>query len=65
MRFYAAPVAAENVVAERPGWGDIVLGFDSDGRLHDVEVIGATKLLRTAILIAVRPILTRVTLHGP
>jgi len=42
--------AVENVVVERPGRGDIVLDFDADGRLLGVEVIGATKLLHTAVL---------------
>lgn len=42
--------AVENVVIERPGRGDIVLDFDADGRLLGIEVIGATELLRTAVL---------------
>jgi uncharacterized protein YuzE len=42
--------AAENVVVERPGRGDIVLDFDADGRLLGVEIIGATALLRTTVL---------------
>ncbi|OJF12546.1 hypothetical protein BG844_20100 [Couchioplanes caeruleus subsp. caeruleus] len=42
--------ATENVVVERPGQGDIVLDFDSDGRLLGVEVIGARELLSAAVL---------------
>lgn len=42
--------AAENVVIERPGRGDIVLDFDGDGRLLGVEIIGARELLRATSL---------------
>lgn len=42
--------AVENVVVERPGRGDIVLDFDTDGRLLGVEIVGATALLRTTAL---------------
>ena len=42
--------AAENVVIERPGQGDIVLDFDADGRLLGVEIIGARELLRATTL---------------
>jgi uncharacterized protein YuzE len=42
--------AVENVVIQRPSQGDIVLDFDADGHLLGIEVIGATELLRTAVL---------------
>ncbi|MFI5931906.1 DUF2283 domain-containing protein [Actinoplanes sp. NPDC051494] len=46
----AGAAVVENVVVERPGRGDIVLDFDTGGRLLGVEVIGATALLRPTAL---------------
>jgi uncharacterized protein YuzE len=42
--------AVENLVVEREGKGDIVLDFDSNGRLLGVEIIGAEALLDPDIL---------------
>jgi uncharacterized protein YuzE len=46
----AAGEAVEQVVVEREGRGDIVLDFDSAGRLLGVEIVGALALLTTETL---------------
>jgi len=46
----AAGEAIEQVVVEREGRGDIVLDFDSAGRLLGVEIVGALALLTTETL---------------
>ncbi|MBD8585953.1 DUF2283 domain-containing protein [Frigoribacterium sp. CFBP 8766] len=53
--FYVAPSiahgeAVEQVVVEREGRGDIVLDFDSAGRLLGVEIVGARALLTAETL---------------
>jgi uncharacterized protein YuzE len=53
--FYVAPSiadgeAVEQVVVEREGRGDIVLDFDSAGRLLGVEIVGALALLTAETL---------------
>jgi uncharacterized protein YuzE len=42
--------AVENVVVGRPGRGDIVLDFDTEGRLLGAEIIGARELLSAAVI---------------
>jgi uncharacterized protein YuzE len=42
--------AVEQVVVEREGRGDIVLDFDSAGRLLGVEIVGALALLTAETL---------------
>jgi len=42
--------AVEQVVVEREGRGDIVLDFDSEGRLLGVEIVGALALLTAETL---------------
>ncbi|MBF4578166.1 DUF2283 domain-containing protein [Frigoribacterium sp. VKM Ac-2530] len=42
--------AVEQVVVEREGRGDIVLDFDSAGRLLGVEIVGARALLTAETL---------------